>query len=78
MIDLIGEQVITPPYSLINGENAMTIKWNGRVVEGFDPQPHLEKVLVKYHMYIDKKVSHHALINQVGEIWDLIEEQVCP
>ena len=44
------------------------------MVEGFDPQPSLEKVLVKHHMYIDKEVSHHPVIDQVGGIWNLIEE----
>jgi len=53
----------------------MTIKWNGRIVEDFDPQQHMEQVLVKYHMYKDKEVSHHAVINQVRKIWDLLEEK---
>ena len=56
----------------------MTIQWNGRLVDGVDARPHLEKLLVTYHMYIDREVSHHAVINQVGGIWDLIEEQACP
>ena len=53
----------------------MTIKWNGRIVEDFNSQPYLEKILVKYHMYKDKEVSHHAVINQVRQIWDLLEEK---
>ena len=53
----------------------MTIKWNGRIVEDFDPQPYLEEILVKYHEYKDKEVSHHAVINQIRHVWDLLEEQ---
>ena len=53
----------------------MTIKWNGQVIEDFDPQPYLQKVLVKYHMYVDKEVSHHEVINEVGQIWDFLAEK---
>lgn len=53
----------------------MTIKWNGEVIEDFDPQPYLEKVLVTYHMYIDKEVSYHAVIDQLEEIWVLLAEK---
>ena len=53
----------------------MTIKWNGQVIEDFDPQPYFEKVLVKYHMYIDKEVSYHVVMDQLEEIWDLLAEK---
>ena len=53
----------------------MTIKWNGRLVDGVDARPHLEKLLITYHMYIDKEVSHHALIREVGRIWDMLEDK---
>ena len=53
----------------------MTIKWNGEVIEDFDPQPYLEQVLVTYHMYIDKEVSHHAVMDQLEEIWVLLAEK---
>ena len=53
----------------------MSVKWNGRVIEDIDPRPLLEKILVKYHMYIDKEVSHHAVIRQVGKTWNMLEEE---
>ena len=54
----------------------MTIKWNGRIVEDFDPRQHMEQVLVKYHMYKDKEVSCRGGINQVLQIWELLAEIV--
>ena len=53
----------------------MSVKWNGRLINGVDSKPLLEKILVTYHMYKDREISHHKLIEEIGNTWDFLEEK---
>ena len=53
----------------------MSVKWNGFVINDVDSKPLLEKILVTYHMYRDREISHHCFNRGLEEIWDFLEEE---
>ena len=53
----------------------MSVKWNGYEVKNVDPKPLLEKILVTYHMYYDREISHHDLIREIDKIWTFLAEE---
>ena len=53
----------------------MSVKWNGFVINDVDSKPLLEKILVTYHMYRDREISHYCFNRELEKIWDFLEEE---